>query len=274
MLPQPELHLVPVPLHPAAAGLQLPFVSHLQRQRGSNFTIGFRVSGTLPRRAGTDSSSVAPAPAAAGSAGASSRPRGSGRRSLQQFEFAPVETPYGQFKVSVAYQPASRVTILEQTASPPPLPQIISDYVGGGRAPGQLPLRHTMSASLCSEQQGVQGQRALRGGAASAASTAHAGPQGAPASPSGQMQRQSSAFTPLPRHSWSSSAMRISPNRLCSPHHPQQHPGAQLSPFANREGPGGTPYGSAPQLVGSRAWLGGPDVAEDCWQPTEVLANS
>ena len=116
----------------------------VQRQRGSNFTIGYRVSTTLPKR---------PPAAAAGASASkgtnSSSSSSSSRRSLQHFDFAPVDTPYGHFKVSVSYQPASKVTILEQTTSPPPLPQIIADYVGGVRPPGQLPLRHTMSASLC-----------------------------------------------------------------------------------------------------------------------------
>jgi len=102
------------------------FPSPLQRQRGANFTLGYRLHSTLPGRA----------------AGASSA------RRLQSFRFGGVDTPYGQFRISVDYQPASTVTILEQTTSPPPLPQIIADYLGAsGGGEGGAPLRHAMSAS-------------------------------------------------------------------------------------------------------------------------------
>ncbi|GAB4817644.1 hypothetical protein N2152v2_004690 [Parachlorella kessleri] len=232
-----------------------------KRQRGSNFTIGYRVSTTLPKRppvaAGASTSK------AASSSGSSS----SSRRSLQHFDFAPVDTPYGHFKVSVTYQPASKVTILEQTTSPPPLPQIIADYVGGVRPPGRLPLRHTMSASLCTALQqqqqpqqaalaaGASGAVQLRAAAVGTRSTAMAASPpwltagGTPQSAAG-LQRQASAFTPLPRHSWSSSAMRVSPHRLVAPLQLQfaaPSGGMPHSPFDARGIPP-TPYGSAPQM--------------------------
>lgn len=179
-----------------------------------------------------------------------------------------MDTPYGQFKVSVSYAPASKVTILEQTTSPPPLPQIIADYVGGSaRPPGQLPLRHTMSAALCSEQRlaaaaAPQQQQLLpqRSATAGEEHWQRGGGAGVPASPTAAgaaagLQRQGSAFAPIPRYAWSS-AMRISPNRLSPGMHSfQQHPaavsGGQAPPGADRGLPA-TPYGSAPQLVRSR----------------------
>ncbi|KAI7836686.1 hypothetical protein COHA_009462 [Chlorella ohadii] len=97
-----------------------------KRQRGANFTLGYRLHSTLPGRA----------------AGASSA------RRLQSFRFGGVDTPYGQFRISVDYQPASTVTILEQTTSPPPLPQIIADYLGAsGGGEGGAPLRHAIAAA-------------------------------------------------------------------------------------------------------------------------------
>lgn len=194
----------------------LVIVFAVQRQRGSNFTIGYRVTGTFPKR---------PASSMPGSSVSSSSSKA---RSMQQFEFAPVETPYGKFKISVNFQPASTVTLLEQTTTPPPLPQIISNYVGGVRPPGQPQLRPTVSASLHTEHE----------------KTLQAYPSNSVVPVvSGGIQRQASGFTPLPRHSWSSSAMRISPNRLASPNTTQpqrQHISAR---------PELTPYGSAPQMV-------------------------
>ena len=57
-------------------------------------------------------------------------------RRLQAFGFAPVATPCGLFTLSVQYQPANRVTVLEQTTIPGALPAMIPDYAGGGREAG------------------------------------------------------------------------------------------------------------------------------------------
>lgn len=52
---------------------------------------------------------------------------------MQHFDFSPIDTAYGQLRLSVDYQPSSTVHVLEQTTAPLALPQLISDYVGGPR---------------------------------------------------------------------------------------------------------------------------------------------
>ncbi|KAK9839293.1 hypothetical protein WJX81_005985 [Elliptochloris bilobata] len=52
------------------------------------------------------------------------------RGRLMHFAFSPIETPYGRLRMAVDYQASAAVTVLEQTTAPPPLPQIIADYVG------------------------------------------------------------------------------------------------------------------------------------------------
>lgn len=131
---------------------------------------------------------------------------------MQSFAFTPVDTPYGQFRLGVDFQPASTVTILEQTTSPPPLPQIIADYVGsprggtaapaGAGAAGHPPLRHAMSSSLF----------AGGGGAAASAGAPSAGLTSA--SPPGMCHTQRLSSTPPVRRSWSTAMRGLSPNRL------------------------------------------------------------
>lgn len=60
---------------------------------------------------------------------------------LQQFSFAPVDTPSGCFKVSVEYQPSATVHVLEQSTVPLTFPHIISDYIGGAY-PHSAPSAH------------------------------------------------------------------------------------------------------------------------------------
>lgn len=106
-------------------------VAHLvvQRDRGASFSIRYRIANVL---------------------GGAAKP---GTR-LQRFAFAPILTPQGSFSLAVDYQPSATVTILEQTTSPPPLPQIIADYIGGaapGQAGGGWPrsqIKSTLTASL------------------------------------------------------------------------------------------------------------------------------
>ncbi|PRW58175.1 autophagy-related 13 [Chlorella sorokiniana] len=203
-----------------------------KRQRGANFTLGYRLHSTLPGRAG--------------SAG--------GSRRLQSFRFGGVDTPYGQFRISVDYQPASTVTILEQTTSPPPLPQIIADYLGGSGSSGSgdgggPPLRHAMSASV------------FTGPAGPALSPRQASvlPLPLSSSPSGALQHAQQVqpgSSPaagggrLIRRSWSTSLRASqSPYRgLLS-----QSPSSELpSPVSAR---GEAPYGSAPQPVSLPAML-------------------
>jgi hypothetical protein len=194
---------------------------HSQRQRGSNFTLGFRLHSTLP------GSAAAAAP---------------GARRMQRFQFGAVDTPYGQLRIGVDYQPASTVTILEQTTSPPPLPHIIADYVGsprgaGGGAQPAAQLRHAMSASACMGAQAPSPPTPTYGrqlsGPPGLASPPPPHPAGSPHSAPGRP-----AGLPM-RRSWSTSLRGASPHRtLSSP------PCSELpSPVAARE----VPCGSAPQ---------------------------
>lgn len=171
---------------------------------------------------------------------------------MQSFRFGSVDTPYGQFRISVDYQPASTVTILEQTTSPPPLPQIIADYVGGGSglavaAPGSsrggagsygggvLPLRHAMSASAFPG--GGQGQGPSPPQPPLSSSPAGGAPGSSPR-PGGM---------PI-RRSWSTSLRGASPARTLS------QPSSELpSPVSARDA---MPYGSAPQAVSRLAAKG------------------
>lgn len=203
------------PRHPA---LHSP-----QRQRGANFTLGYRLHSTLPGRAGG-------AP---------------GSRRLQSFRFGGVDTPYGQFRISVDYQPASTVTILEQTTSPPPLPQIIADYLGpsgsgsGGGDGGPL-LRHAMSASAFPGQAGQ----------ARSPRQASVPPLPLSPSPSAALQQVQPGSSPAAsggrpiRRSWSTSLRASqSPHRGLLSHSPSSE---LPSPVSAR---GEQPYGSAPQPV-------------------------
>eukprot|EP00887_Chlorella_sp_A99_P005492 scaffold1.g5492.t1 len=207
-----------------------------KRQRSASFGIGYRLHSTLPGRA----------------AGAAP-----GMRRLQHFAFAPVDTPYGQFRASVDYQPASTVTILEQTTSPPPLPQIIADYVGSPRAAAGaasargLPLRHAMSASAFGGERG--------GGAAPAGAAAQplsaASPPGLPpllqrasGSSSGGGSTVGLGTTPPARRSWSTTMRGLSPNRLGSLPSGELPSPSPPSPYAYPTSAGafGAAYGSAP----------------------------
>lgn len=150
-----------------------------------------------------------------------------------------MDTPYGQLRIGVDYQPASTVTILEQTTSPPALPQIISDYVGGGEGGSR--------AAACAA---AAGARPLRHAMFSAAVSPSALPQ---ASPSGPLDAAQPGTSPqhaaagraggsLPiRRSWSTSLRGVSPQRALS------QPASELpSPTTAAQD---TPYGSAPQAV-------------------------
>ena len=91
------------------------------------------------------------------------RSGGGGR--LATFDFAPVETTDGAFRVGVQHLPSAAVALLEVAAAPPPRTKIISDYIGSA-VPGrtqQQQQRSTLSASL-------------HGGAGSAAGGAHIEP--------------------------------------------------------------------------------------------------
>ncbi len=66
---------------------------------------------------------------------------------MQNFAFAPIETPFGFLTIAVDYRPSTSVTIMEQTNSPAPRPQIITDYIGGGDRSPSRP-RSTLLASL------------------------------------------------------------------------------------------------------------------------------
>ena len=74
---------------------------------------------------------------------------GGGR--LAQFDFAPVETTDGAFRIGVQYLPPQAVALLEvAAAAPPPRTKIIADYVGSaadGSGAG-MQRRSSMSASL------------------------------------------------------------------------------------------------------------------------------
>ena len=50
---------------------------------------------------------------------------------MEHFQFAPIHTPYGQFKLAVEYRPASTISVFEQSTAPVPRPQIIADYIRG-----------------------------------------------------------------------------------------------------------------------------------------------
>lgn len=201
---------------------QLPVLLSSQRQRGANFTLGYRLHSTLPGRAGSTS----------------------GSRRLQSFRFGGVDTPYGQFRISVEYQPTSTVTILEQTTSPPSLPQIIADYLGnsgsGGGEGDAAPLRHAMSLSAFPGQ----------AGAPPSPRQASVPPLPLSTSPSSALQQVQPGSSPAAgggrpiRRSWSTS-MRASQ----SPHRGvlSQSPSSELpSPVSARGEPA---YGSAPQPV-------------------------
>ncbi len=209
-----QLSSAPVPL---LLRPRNPF-SSLQRQRGASFSLSSRLHSTLP------GSSAAAAP---------------GARRLQSFRFGPVDTPYGQLRIGVDYQPASTVTILEQTTSPPALPQIIADYVGEGgsraaaraAAAGSRPLRHAMSTAAVSPS-------ALPQASVSAAP----GPLDAGQPGTSPQHAVGRAGGSLPiRRSWSTSLRGVSPQRALS------QPASELpSPTTAAQD---TPYGSAPQAV-------------------------
>ena len=44
---------------------------------------------------------------------------------MDHFGFTPVETPHGLFRMSVDFAPSSTVTILKETTSPGPVPQVV-----------------------------------------------------------------------------------------------------------------------------------------------------
>lgn len=190
----------------------LPHCASLQRQRGANFTLGYRLHSTLPGR------------------GAAAAP---GARRMQSFRFGGVDTPYGQFRIAVDFQPASTVTILEQTTSPPALPCIIADYVGGGGGSGmggaREPLRHALSASAFPGAPSPQQQALSSSPAGGALPGSSPRPGGMPI-----------------RRSWSSSLRGASPGRTL-PQSPREPP----SPVSAHD----TPYGSAPQAVRARPCL-------------------
>ncbi|KAL4430978.1 hypothetical protein ABPG75_006234 [Micractinium tetrahymenae] len=214
-----------------------------KRQRGASFSLGYRLHSTLP------GSSAAAAP---------------GARRLQSFRFGVVDTPYGQLRIGVDYQPASTVTILEQTTSPPALPQIIADYVGGdggggggrgegaaraaaraaggpGAAASARPLRHAMSASVVSPSQLPQASPP-----AAADPLAAAQPGSSPQQAAGSLGRAGSGW-PI-RRSWSTSLRGVSPHRaLSQPHSELPSPTTPTAQDA--------PYGSAPQAVSLPAML-------------------
>ena len=221
---------------PAAPHCLLP----LQRQRGSNFTIGYRLHSTLP------GSSAAAAP---------------GARRMRTFKFGGVDTPYGQFRISVDYQPPSTVTILEQTTSPPPLPQIIADYVGSPTSSGRYgggdgatpqrrgsgsvaaaaatpPLRHAASASLVAPPSPQQQASPL-------AAQQQKHQQAQPGSSPGSYTGSGGSGMPI-RRSWSTSMRGASPQRLLS------QPSGELPPSSPGPSARDMPYGSAPQTVSER----------------------
>ena len=74
------------------------------------------------------------------------RSGGGGR--LATFDFAPVETTDGAFRIGVQHLPSAAVALLEVAAAPPPRTKIISDYVGSAAAAGRPQQRSTLSASL------------------------------------------------------------------------------------------------------------------------------
>lgn len=198
----------------------------LQRQRGASFSLGYRLHSTLP------GSSAAAAP---------------GARRLQSFRFGPVDTPYGQLRIGVDYQPASTVTILEQTTSPPALPQIIADYVGGG---GEGASRAGARAAAGSGATALT--RPLRHAVSTSAVGPAAAPRASPPAAPGLLEAQQPGTSPqqaagrargtLPiRRSWSTSLRGVSPQRALS-----QPPSELPSPTTAAQD---TPYGSAPQAV-------------------------
>lgn len=82
---------------------------HAQRNSVNSFSIQYRISGGEP--------------------GVPTAPLASHR--LKRFAFADMDMDFGTLRMSVEYCPSATVTILEQTTAPPPLPQIIADYIGG-----------------------------------------------------------------------------------------------------------------------------------------------
>ena len=100
----------------------------MQRSRSGSFSLRYRI-----------------APAAAPEV----RSGGGGR--LAQFDFAPVETTDGAFRIGVQYLPSQSVALLEvAAAAPPPRAQIIADYVGSAASGSGVSMqrRSSMSASL------------------------------------------------------------------------------------------------------------------------------
>ncbi|KAK9823656.1 hypothetical protein WJX72_004459 [[Myrmecia] bisecta] len=107
-----------------------------KRNRGNSFSLSYRLSRGRSAEAGPGSRI--------------------GSR-MQTFPFTPIETPYGSMRMGVDYAPSATVTILEQTTSAPALPQIISDYIGGGQGmAGRQPLRSSLSTSLYEGRGGTQ----------------------------------------------------------------------------------------------------------------------
>lgn len=167
-----------------------------------------------------------------------------------------MDTPYGQLRIGVDYQPASTVTILEQTTSPPALPQIIADYVGGGGGSGEAssraaragaggsgasaaarPLRHALSTSAVGPSALPQALTPTASGPPSAAQ---------PGSSLHQAVGRAGGSWPI-RRSWSTSLRGVSPHRALS-----QPPSELPSPTTGAQD---TPYGSAPQAVSpARSW--------------------
>eukprot|EP00195_Chlamydomonas_chlamydogama_P002020 CAMPEP_0202917596 /NCGR_PEP_ID=MMETSP1392-20130828/71357_1 /ASSEMBLY_ACC=CAM_ASM_000868 /TAXON_ID=225041 /ORGANISM="Chlamydomonas chlamydogama, Strain SAG 11-48b" /LENGTH=286 /DNA_ID=CAMNT_0049610389 /DNA_START=34 /DNA_END=891 /DNA_ORIENTATION=- len=93
-----------------------------KRHKGELITMGYRLQ-PHPRQ------TAAAQPRSIGGSTATTSSK------LQRFAFAPVDTPGGgSLSVSVEYQPAATVHILERTTTPITMPRIITDYLGSPTA--------------------------------------------------------------------------------------------------------------------------------------------
>ena len=97
---------------------------------------------------------------------------------MEHFQFAPIHTPYGQFKLAVEYRPASTISVFEQSTAPVPRPQIIADYIRGPvqeHAPGIKAPEAGASAAAAAQQQAERAPKSIL--SASLSADGSAGPQ-------------------------------------------------------------------------------------------------
>lgn len=97
---------------------------------------------------------------------------------MEHFQFAPIHTPFGQFKLAVEYRPASTISVFEQSTAPVPRPQIIADYIRGPvqeHASGLKAPEAGASAAAAAQQQTERAPKSIL--SASLNADGSAGPQ-------------------------------------------------------------------------------------------------